>query len=202
MIEFSGLGFKMLRSQNQEIQEVNMDTNFRVNPGCVNGGSVNPGSVNPEGPAQLDRRTFLAAGGGALAAGLFLGGAATGQEKGREAYQVPPLPYPYDALEPSIDKTTMEIQASRPGWDLYEDGCPGGETPAQIRARAGDFISVAADVKGRSLAFSHGHFLRAVAIAWVQLEIKAAGALYLDVATLSIVREEDHGRVIAVWNAP
>jgi broad specificity phosphatase PhoE len=99
-------------------------------------------------------------------------------------------------------RTTKEIQASRPDWDLYRDGSPGGETPAQILARAQDFISVAADVKGRVLAFSHGHFLRAVAIAWVQLEIKAAGALYLDVATLSIVREDDHGRVIAVWNAP
>jgi probable phosphoglycerate mutase len=69
-------------------------------------------------------------------------------------------------------------------------------------ARAREFISLAANVKGRVLAFSHGHFLRAVAIAWMGLEIPAAGALYLDVATISIVRDNDHGRVLVVWNAP
>ena len=98
-------------------------------------------------------------------------------------------------------KTTKEIQLSRPGWDLYKDGSPGGETPAQIIARAQDFISLAAGAKGRALAFSHGHFLRAVVIAWMGFDIEAAGALYLDVATISIVRD-DHGRVLAVWNAP
>jgi broad specificity phosphatase PhoE len=99
-------------------------------------------------------------------------------------------------------KTTKEIQESRPGWDLYKDGSPGGETPAQMLARARDFISVAAKVKGRVLAFSHGHFLRTVAIAWMGLDVEAAGALYLDVATISIVREDEHSRVLAVWNAP
>ena len=99
-------------------------------------------------------------------------------------------------------KTTKEIQLSRPGWDLYKDGSPGGETPAQMIARAQDFISLAAGAKGRTLAFSHGHFLRAVVIAWMGLGIEAAGALYLDVATVSIVRDDDHGRVLAVWNAP
>jgi broad specificity phosphatase PhoE len=98
--------------------------------------------------------------------------------------------------------TTKAIHASRPGWELYEDGCPGGETPARIYARAVDFISLAATVDGRVLAFSHGHFLRAVAVAWMELDIKAAAALYLDVATLSIVRNDEHGRVLAVWNAP
>jgi hypothetical protein len=44
--------------------------------------------------------------------------------------------------------------------------------------------------------------MRAIAIAWMGLDIEAAGTLYLDVATLSIVREDDHGRVLAVWNAP
>jgi broad specificity phosphatase PhoE len=102
-------------------------------------------------------------------------------------------------------KTTKEIQQLRPGWELYKDGSPGGETPAQIHARAEDFISLvshAAPVAGRVLAFSHGHFLRAVAIAWMDLDIRAAVALYLDVATLSTVRHDDHGRVLAVWNAP
>jgi probable phosphoglycerate mutase len=98
--------------------------------------------------------------------------------------------------------TTRTIHESRPRWELYQDGCPGGETPAQIRARAVDFIALTAATNGRVLAFSHGHFLRAVAIAWMDLDIKDAAALYLDVATLSVLRHDEHGRVLAVWNAP
>lgn len=101
-------------------------------------------------------------------------------------------------------KTTKEIHQARPGWELYKDGSPGGETPEKIHARAEEFISLvslAAPVNCRVLAFSHGHFLRALAIAWMGLDIKAAAALYLDVATLSTLRHDDHGRVLAVWNA-
>lgn len=101
-------------------------------------------------------------------------------------------------------KTTKEIRQSRPGWTLYKDGSPGGETPEQIHARAEGFISmisVAAAANNRLLAFSHGHFLRAVAVVWMGLDIKAAGALYLDVATVSILRNDDQGRVLAVWNS-
>jgi len=97
---------------------------------------------------------------------------------------------------------TNEIQELQPGWELYKDGCPGGETPAQIRTRAMDFIEVATAAGGRALAFSHGHFLRAVAIAWMDLDIKAAAALYLDVATLSNLRRDADRNVLAVWNAP
>jgi broad specificity phosphatase PhoE len=98
--------------------------------------------------------------------------------------------------------TTKAIRESHQDWELYKDGCPGGETPAQIYARAEEFVELAGAVSGRVLAFSHGHFLRAVAIAWMRLDIKAAAALYLDVATLSILRDDDHDRVLAVWNAP
>jgi broad specificity phosphatase PhoE len=98
--------------------------------------------------------------------------------------------------------TTKTIHESRPDWELYKDGCPGGETPAQICNRAVAFIELAATVGDSVLAFSHGHFLRAVAIAWMNLEIRSATALYLDVATLSILRHDEHGRVLAVWNAP
>jgi probable phosphoglycerate mutase len=98
--------------------------------------------------------------------------------------------------------TTKAIHESRPEWELYRDGSPGGETPAQIYARAVDFITLASAVKGRVLAFSHGHFLRAVAIGWIRLDIKAASSLHLDVATLSLVRDDERGRVLAMWNSP
>jgi probable phosphoglycerate mutase len=99
-------------------------------------------------------------------------------------------------------KTTKAIRRSRPGWELYTEGCPGGETPDQVYARAQAFIELVSGVNGRVLAFSHGHFLRAVAIAWMRLDIRAAATLYLDVATLSILRDGVQGRVLAVWNAP
>jgi broad specificity phosphatase PhoE len=98
--------------------------------------------------------------------------------------------------------TTKAIHEARPDWELYKDGSPGGETPAQIYARATDFVSLASAASGRVLAFSHGHFLRAVAVAWMKLEIRAASALYLDVATLSLLRNDEYGRVLAMWNAP
>jgi len=99
-------------------------------------------------------------------------------------------------------KTTKEIRESQPGWELYKDGSPGGETPEQILERAQKFVDLAVETNGSVLAFSHGHFLRAVAVAWMGLEIKAAGKLYLEVATLSLLRDRDNERLLAIWNAP
>ena len=98
--------------------------------------------------------------------------------------------------------TTKAIRETRPDWELYKDGSPGGETPAQIYARATAFIDLASSAGGRVLAFSHGHFLRAVAISWMRLDVKAASTLDLDVATLSLLRNDDKGRLLAIWNSP
>ncbi len=99
--------------------------------------------------------------------------------------------------------TSSQIQETNPGWEIYHDGSPGGESPAQLYARAQRFISLV-DTGGnkRLIAFSHGHILRALAVAWIGSDITVAAGLQLDVATLSILREGDHGRVIALWNAP
>jgi broad specificity phosphatase PhoE len=97
--------------------------------------------------------------------------------------------------------TTAQIHERHPGWELFKDGSPGGESPAQIYARALEFIRLCESVDGRVLAFAHGHILRAVAVAWLRLEITVASGLQLDVATLSRLRE-DHGHVLAMWNAP
>lgn len=99
--------------------------------------------------------------------------------------------------------TTRQIQESNPGWELYRDGCPGGETPEEIYARAIRFIElVRQNDEVRVLAFGHGHILRAVAVAWIQADITVATNLQLDVATINVLRDADHGRVIALWNAP
>lgn len=98
--------------------------------------------------------------------------------------------------------TTAQIQASRPGWELYHDGCPGGESPADAYERAERFIELATGAGGNVVAFSHGHMLRTIAVAWMQLDITAAARLRLDVATLSQLASTDRGRELALWNAP
>ncbi|HZU17255.1 MAG TPA: histidine phosphatase family protein [Candidatus Dormibacteraeota bacterium] len=96
--------------------------------------------------------------------------------------------------------TSQEIWASRPGWQIYEDGCPGGETPAQVYRRALEFIRHLEGLEGPVIAFSHGHFSRALAVAWTDLGIAAAARLALDTASLSVLREGERGRVIQLWN--
>ena len=99
--------------------------------------------------------------------------------------------------------TSREIHEQDPDWELFKDGSPGGETPGEIYARAQRFLDLAAGrAHRRVIAFAHGHFLRAVGVAWIKADIKLGAGLWLDVATLSILRDSDRGRVIALWNAP
>ena len=97
--------------------------------------------------------------------------------------------------------TTQQIHAGNPSWELYNDGCPGGESPDEVYTRAQRFIDLVTGKKERrALAFAHGHILRAVAVAWIEATVTVATNLELDVATISILRDADHGRVIALWN--
>jgi len=125
----------------------------------------------------------------------------TAELAGFPSPEVTPLLSEYDYGEYE-GVTTKEIRARNPGWDLFRDGCPAGETPAQVYARAGRFLELATESMGNVLAFAHGHILRAVAVAWTRLDITAASRLRLDVATLSLLVEDDHGRDLALWNAP
>jgi probable phosphoglycerate mutase len=96
--------------------------------------------------------------------------------------------------------TTRQIHETRPDWEIYRDGCPGGETPDQVYARARLFLGLVGDGDGPVLAFSHGHFSRALAVAWADLPITTATRLMLDVAGVGILRNDEHGRVIQRWN--
>jgi len=98
--------------------------------------------------------------------------------------------------------TSKQVKLKNPNWELYRDGCPGGETPAEVYGRAQEFLALAASGGGPVLAFAHGHILRAVAVAWMQLDIMAASRLLLDVATVNRLIEDSHGRELALWNAP
>jgi broad specificity phosphatase PhoE len=95
--------------------------------------------------------------------------------------------------------TTVEIRRARQGWELFHDGCPGGETPEQVYARAAAFLELLPE-EGTVLAFSHGHFLRALATAWTDLGIRVATRLALDTGSISMLRDGDHGRVVQRWN--
>jgi broad specificity phosphatase PhoE len=123
----------------------------------------------------------------------------TAELAGFEHPQVTPLLREFDYGDYE-GLTSAEIWAQRPDWQIYADGCPGGETPAQVYSRAKTLLSKLAGIEGAAIAFSHGHFLRAVAVAWVDLGIGAAARVALDTAAVSVLRDGGRGRVIQRWN--
>jgi broad specificity phosphatase PhoE len=99
-------------------------------------------------------------------------------------------------------KTTKQIRADRPGWYLFQDGCPGGESPADVGRRADRVLLRLHGAEGNILLFSHGHFLRVLAARWVGLDASAGRFFDLDTAALSAVGYEhgDEDAVITLWN--
>jgi broad specificity phosphatase PhoE len=97
---------------------------------------------------------------------------------------------------------TAEIHATRPDWQLFRDGGPNGESPAQVGARADRVISRVRAIKGNVLIFSSGHFLRVFAVRWLGLEPFAGKYLMLDVGSLSALSYEHDlsDPAIRFWN--
>jgi probable phosphoglycerate mutase len=97
---------------------------------------------------------------------------------------------------------TTEIQAEHPGWQLFRDGCPGGETPDQVGARADRAVGRARAVMGDVLIFSSGHILRVLAARWLGLEPAAGRFFILNTASVSVLGfEHDQSQpVIRLWN--
>jgi probable phosphoglycerate mutase len=100
--------------------------------------------------------------------------------------------------------TTEEIRRTRPGWTLWTDGCPGGESPEQVGARVDRVLERVRPllVEGDVALVGHGHCLRVVGARWVGLPPSAGGLLRLDTATLSALGFEREQRVILRWNNP
>lgn len=98
--------------------------------------------------------------------------------------------------------TTDEIVANRPGWQLFRDGCPGGESPAQIGARADRVVARLRAISGDVLLFSSGHFLRVLTARWLGLEPGAGRYFVLSTASLSSLGYEHDASesVIRLWN--
>jgi probable phosphoglycerate mutase len=97
--------------------------------------------------------------------------------------------------------TAREIQSRQQGWDLWRDGAPGGERPADMAARIDRLITELLDGDaGDVLLFGHGHSLRAFAVRWVTLPIEAGRLFRLETGTVSTLGWKRETRVIDVWN--
>jgi len=99
--------------------------------------------------------------------------------------------------------TRTEIQARQPGWNIFADGCPHGESVEQISGRADRVLAMVRPLDGMVALFSHGHFLRALAIRWVGLPLRDGRILALDTGSVSILGYEHADQetpVIVRWN--
>jgi len=98
--------------------------------------------------------------------------------------------------------TSDEVHAERPGWLLWRDGCPNGESPAQVGARADQILAEILASDGTLAVFAHGHLLRVLAARWLELDPGAGQRFGLGTATLSRLGWEHDYRVVQRWNAP
>jgi broad specificity phosphatase PhoE len=95
---------------------------------------------------------------------------------------------------------TADIQKDRPGWSLWHDGVPGGETIDEVAARTGKVIKTATAADGDVALFAHGHVLRILAARWLDLAPDGGQLLELGTAAVSVLGYEHDTRVIVKWN--
>jgi broad specificity phosphatase PhoE len=98
---------------------------------------------------------------------------------------------------------SAEIRAKRPDWELFRDGCPGGESPSDVSERAEHVIARIRDVNENVLIFSSGHFIRVLAARWIGLEPSINSMSFLlSTASVSVVGYESSlaRPVIRLWN--
>src|SRR5437867_3422805 len=97
---------------------------------------------------------------------------------------------------------TVEIHVKRADWQLFRDGCPGGEFPGGVGARADRVLGRARLVKGDVLIFSSGHFLRTLAVSWLGIEPAAGRFFMLSTASVSVLGYENSlsQPAIRLWN--
>jgi broad specificity phosphatase PhoE len=96
--------------------------------------------------------------------------------------------------------TSAQIREDRPDWTLWADGPRGGETAAEIAARAERVVARVRASGGRTIAFAHGHISRVIAARWVDLPVAAGAHLRLDTAAVSVLGWERETPVLVRWN--
>jgi broad specificity phosphatase PhoE len=98
--------------------------------------------------------------------------------------------------------TTAEIRRERPDWKLWRDGCPGGETAADVGKRVDRVIAQLRGLEGDAVLFAHGHVLRVLTARWLRLGPECGALFKLDTGTLSVLGFERETPVITRWNSP
>lgn len=98
--------------------------------------------------------------------------------------------------------TTATIREGRPGWLLWRDGCPGGESADQVGARVDRVLAELDGAEGDALLFAHGHVLRVLTARWLDLDPDRGQLYALGTGTLSTLGFEHEYHVIRAWNAP
>ena len=98
--------------------------------------------------------------------------------------------------------TAKQIQTWAPGWIIFNDGCPGGETPAQIGARVDRVIAKVQSEGGNVALSGHGHIFRVFAARWLGLPASAGARFLLDTSTLSVLSYYRSVPAVKRWNAP
>jgi broad specificity phosphatase PhoE len=96
--------------------------------------------------------------------------------------------------------TTAEIRAERPDWRLWRDGCPGGESPAEVGARADRVVAELRELDGDAAVVGHGHMLRVLAARWLDLPPARGASLALSTGALSALGWERENAAIWLWN--
>ncbi len=98
--------------------------------------------------------------------------------------------------------TPREIDRQAPGWLIFRDGCPGGETPEQVGARTDRVIARARAVEGDVALFAHGHVLRVLVARWLGLPARAGQHFLLDTGSLNVLDYYRGIPALKTWNAP
>jgi probable phosphoglycerate mutase len=98
--------------------------------------------------------------------------------------------------------TPQQIHEQAPGWLIFRDGCPGGETPEQVAARVDRVIARARGAQDDVALFAHGHVLRMLAARWLGFAAGAAQHFLLDTGTLSVLADYRGIPALETWNAP
>jgi broad specificity phosphatase PhoE len=97
--------------------------------------------------------------------------------------------------------TTAQIRETHPGWYLWRDGCPNGETADDVGHRVDRVIDEVLGADGDVALVAHGHVLRALAARWTEQAASFGGRLRLDTGSISVLGFEREVRVIHAWNA-
>jgi len=110
------------------------------------------------------------------------------------------IEWDYASLEGTV---TSDVLRDHPGWELFRDGCPGGEMPQDVAARADRFITRVRGIAGDVLAFSSGHIIRMIAARWNGLTPAAGRVFFCRPASVGVLGFEHESRdqpVIRLWN--